>query len=198
MGAAASPRLRHFYSEHKPLPLARVHLQARRARRTAEQASGTARATLQAEAAALGADAGGGGCLSGALASVPEWWPRRALASRLSARRRAALPLDTATRGRTASQLPSGVDGISFTVHPWAAVGRPILSRWSGYTRFRHHWSGQGSSRRPLLEWSSRGTASPASGELSCRCALHCAAPHHITDMAGNGPARRLPSSQPT
>ena len=78
-----------------------------------------ARATLQAEAAALGADAGGGGCLSGALASVPEWWPCRALASRLSARRRAALPLDTAARGRTASQLPSGVDGTSFTVHPW-------------------------------------------------------------------------------
>ena len=44
VGAAASPRLRHFYSEHKPLALARVHLQARRARRTAEQASGTARA----------------------------------------------------------------------------------------------------------------------------------------------------------
>jgi len=119
VGAAASPRLRHFYSEHKPLPLARVHLQARRARRTAEQASGMARATLQAEAAALGADVGGSGCLSGALASVPEWWPRRALASRLSARRRAALPLDTAARGRTASQLPSEVDGTSFTVHPW-------------------------------------------------------------------------------
>ena len=33
------------------------------------------------------------------------------------------LPLDKATRGQTASQLPSGVDGISFTVHPLGGRG---------------------------------------------------------------------------
>jgi len=29
-------------------------------------------------------------------------------------------------QGRTISNLPSGVDGISFTVHPWGRLNRPI------------------------------------------------------------------------
>jgi hypothetical protein len=51
------------------------------------------------------------------------------------------LPLDKATRGQTASQLPSGVDGISFTVHPLGGRGpsdpppmvmiHPIQTYWS-------------------------------------------------------------------
>jgi hypothetical protein len=52
------------------------------------------------------------------IAFTPDHSPIRGLTGGLSARRPAALPPDTATRGWTVSQLPSGVDGISFTVHP--------------------------------------------------------------------------------
>ena len=52
------------------------------------------------------------------LEFAPENSPLRGLASVLSARRRAALPPDTATRGRTVPNYRPRVDGISFTVHP--------------------------------------------------------------------------------
>ena len=56
------------------------------------------------------------------LEFTPEHSPLPGLL-RLSARRQAALPRDTVRRGWTVSQLPSGVDGISFTVHPLGSRG---------------------------------------------------------------------------
>jgi hypothetical protein len=53
---------------------------------------------------------------------------------------------------------------------PWAAEGHPIHSRRLGYIRFRLQRS-----ERPLVESSSRGAASPASGELpSIACTSRC------------------------
>ena len=42
--------------------------------------------------------------------------------------------METTTWGWTVFQLPSGADGISFTVHPQVAEGRPIYIRWLEYT----------------------------------------------------------------
>jgi hypothetical protein len=71
-------------------------------------------------------------------------YPLRGLTSGLSARRRASLPPDTATRGWTASQLPST---------PWAALDRPIRNQWAGYAQFGPQRSERGCqhhlSRRP-------------------------------------------------
>ena len=101
------PPLAAHYSEHTPWPLAGVHLQARRAKRTAERVCGTARAQRSRQrprCLLLTQAADASPALS---ASVPERCPRRGLACRLSARRRAGL---------AAGQGHQGADGIPITV----------------------------------------------------------------------------------
>jgi len=96
------------------------------------------------------------------LALLLEQCPPPGLACRLSARRRVALPPDTATRGRTVSQLPSGVDGISFTVHPLGSH-RPSDPLWTARIhRFSHGCEGNWPLQSPrlLVEVRSRGAAS--------------------------------------
>jgi len=108
-GRGRSPLAAH-YSEHTPWPLAGVHLQARRAGRTPHGRAGErhgARATEQAEAAALGADAGGSGCLAGALSfcslAVSSSCPR-------------LLAFGSPAGGLAAGHGHQGADGIPNTV----------------------------------------------------------------------------------
>ena len=79
------------------------------------------------------------------------------------------LPLHTSTRGWTVPQLPSGVDGISFTVHPLGSRSRaPSVSASNGQDTPDSDFRVSSPSPRPLVEAviPRRCLASPVSGEL--------------------------------
>src|SRR5688572_14088403 len=78
---------------------------------------------------------------------------------RLPAPRRVALAARHQRPGGTVFQLPSGVDGISFTVHPWVSDNRPIhIARYQEAPDANASWSAEALSRRVVV--------------LSCRAAL--------------------------
>ena len=150
--------------------------------------AGAARATGQAEAAVLGADAGGGGCLSRAPRVCsrefsPSWPRERALGSP-----EGGVAAGHGDQGADGSQLPSG-GGRYFIYRPPPGQLRAVQSASDGHNTPDSD-SGEadgGSSPRPLVGSSSRGAPSPASGELpSMPCTSRCG-----FDLAGK--SRLLP-----
>ena len=123
----------------------------------------------------LGADAGGGGCLSRAprvcSREFSPLWPReRALGSP-----EGGVAAGHGDQGADGSQLPSG-GGRYFIYRPPGQL-RAVRSASDGHNTPDSD-SGEadgGSSPRPLVESSSRGAPSPASGELPIMpCTSRC------------------------
>jgi len=136
----------------------------------------------------LGADAGGGGCLSRAPRVCsrefsPSWPRERALGSP-----EGGVAAGHGDQGADGSQLPSG-GGRYFIYRPPPGQLRAVRSASDSHNTPDSD-SGEadgGSSPRPLVESSSRGAPSPASGELpSMPCTSRCG-----FDLAGK--SRLLP-----